>query len=308
MAKENKEDNPLQIAKFNSLGCLMEILDAFSIGKVKINIAPFNTQTHKQIAMGSFYLNFNEWFAISQRIQTGSLIMEAYNEKVKTEQAKANGQTYYMQDLYMKYSGTAAGKLKQERQRGVDASGNPISEARVLRIFPSMKSYDKIMFAILTGDGKVGDKGQIEPTFNVKLFKSDARTTVTQIPVDYNELRGYCQLIDARINAFIIKQTLDGVYVSNYQPENREGISNAPLPTQDLNPKDNVTVFSEADVAGTNNVIPMNAYQQNIPQNAIPQNTQAIPQQQVVNYQQTVADPNAYPQTIPTGYMNQYMQ
>lgn len=293
-----QDSSPLQIAKFNSSGCLMEIMDAFAIGKVKINIAPFNTQTHKQIAMGSFYLDFNEWFALSQRIQTGSMLMEAYNEKVKSEQAKAGGQQYYMQDMYVQYGGTPANKLKQEKQRGFDATGKPIPEARVFRIFPSIKSNQNIMFAILTGDGKLGENGQIEPGFKINQYKSDDKTIVTQMPVNYNELRGYCQLVDMRIQAFITKQMFDGAFVNNYnQNEQREGISDNPIPTQDLNARPNETVFTDADLmpasAMNNNVVNMNTYQQ---------------QQQYQQYSQYQQQQNAYPQSMPNDYFNQYAQ
>lgn len=291
--------SPLQIAKFNSAGCLMEFMDAFEIGKVKINIAPFDTKTHKQTAIGSFYLNFNEWFSISQRIQSGTMLMEAYNEKVRSEQAKASGQTYYMQNMYVQYGGTPAEKLKPEKKRA-----NNAAEARVFKIFPSIKSNDNIMFAIITGDGKAGDKGQIEPVFNINTFKSNGTTVVTQMPINYNELRGYCQLVDIRINAFIIKQTLDGKYVNNYQPDAaRQGISNQPMPTQDLNAKPNETVFTDEDLLHTSNstqgnVVNMNAYQQNMPtptqQTAYPQGN-PYPQQN-----------GAYPQTMPDEYFQQY--
>lgn len=293
-----QDSSPLQIAKFNSLGCLMEIMDAFAIGKVKINIAPFNTQTHKQIAMGSFYFDFNEWFALSQRIQTGSMLVEAYNEKVKSEQAKANGQQYYMQDMYVQYGGTPANKLRQEKQRGVDETGKPIPEARVFRIFPSIKNNQNIMFSIITGDGKLGENGQIEPRFKINQYKSDNRITVTQMPVNYNELRGYCQLVDMRIQAFITKQMFDGVFVNNYNPnEQREGISDNPIPTQDLNARPNETVFTDEDLMHTstpnNNVVNMNVYQQQ-------QQYQQNPQ-----YQQMQ---NAYPQSMPNDYFSQYAQ
>lgn len=284
------EYNPMQIARFDSRGCLMEFMDSFAIGKVKINIAPYDTKTKKQIALNSFYLDFQDWFTISQRIQSGSMLYEAFNEKMMTEQAKANGQNYNMNDLYIQYGGTPKQKLK-----GKDIRPNNTDESRVLRIYASLAKNDAIMFHIVKGDGEQDKNGAIKPLFNAKIYKSEGTTVVASMPVNYNELRGACQLVDARIQAFIIKQQFDGVFVpnKNNEEESREGINNTPIESQSLNTPHIENVIPDEVAFPTDN----NGYAQNASnyqQELQPQPMYQQPAQQPA-YQQTVQQP-MYPQ------------
>lgn len=275
------EKNPMQIARFDSKGCLMEIIDAFAIGKVKVNIAPYNTSSNKQIALNSFFLDFQEWFAISQKIQLGVLLSAAYNEKYQHEVAKQQNQQYFMKDLCVKFGGTPANKLKDKDRR---PSGN--DEARVFRIFPSLRE-NSLMFSIAKGDGKRESNGSIKPLFNVHLNKNDQSTIVTQMPVDYDDLRGACQLVDTRIQAFITKQQFDGVFVSQSQNENREGVSNNPRPVQNMNTPRTENVISDEEAfppeQNTYPNYPQQGYPQQMVQNGYPQQAYNQPQGQSNN-------------------------
>jgi len=285
-----QEINPMQIARFDSKGCLMEIMDAFAIGKVKVSIAPYNIQSKKQIAINSFFLDFQDWFALSQRIQLGSMLGEAYNEKMMSEQAKATGQTYYMRDLHIQYGGTYANKLKDKDKRPSGAD-----EARVFRIYPSSVKDGALMFSIAKGDGKREGNGAIKPLFQPYINKSDGSTIVAAMPVDYNELRGACQLVDMRIQAFITKQQFDGAFAASAQEnENREGISNTPIEPQNLNTPRTENVIPD-EVAFPPETNPYNN-QQNM--QAYPQGNTNYQQQ---TYQQQPVQSQPAQQNVPNG-------
>mgnify|MGYP004664474759 CR=1 FL=1 len=199
-----KESNVTQIHRFDVKGVFMEIMSSgFKIGKVVLNIAEYDNN-YRQTALNTYYFGFAEWFMISNFITSGIWLNKSY---MATQHAKQNQS--YMQDIFIAMSGTAKEKLRKPRPSGCD-------ESRVFRVFPSMKSPENLMFSIAVGDGQKKDKGIIAPRYSTHLNKSDNNTIVTQIMISYDELRGVCKLVDARIQAYIIAQQIAGAY--NYIP------------------------------------------------------------------------------------------
>lgn len=195
------KNNVTQIHRFDAKGVLMEILSSsFAIGKVRINIGNYNNN-NKMTALNEYYFDFADWFALSQQIQNGTMYQKAMQSLYEAQQTNS-----YPKDIFTpKPTGTAKEKLKTKRTSGMD-------EARVFRIYPSNRDMNAVMVSIAKGDGERQKQGIIAPKFNTYLNKSDGNTVVCNIKVNYDELRGACQLVDARINAFIIAQQLAGAY------------------------------------------------------------------------------------------------
>lgn len=185
---QRKEKNPLQVIRIDGKNVFMEVINAFSIGKVQINFIEYDASKEKNSRIKNeikTYIDFNKFLVLINDIKSGRML--ALSKKAREDQAK--GGYKFAKDIYSDLGGISATTLANRGQSRADG----LSMSRQFKITPG----DKMPW-ILSGEvgaGKEDEKGLIVP-------QGRPETTI-RVPLTDDDFKKLALVVEMHMQAYL---------------------------------------------------------------------------------------------------------
>lgn len=185
---QRKEKNPLQIIRLDGKNVFMEVMNAFSIGKVQINFIQYDATKEKNSRIVSevrTFIDFNKFLVLINDIKSGRMVGLAK----KAKEAQQQGGYKFCKEIYADLGGISASTLAERGQSRPDGK----SMSRQFKITPG----DKMPW-ILSGEMGAGvedDKGLIVPQGRPE--------TIIRVPLSDEDFKKLALVTEMHMQAYL---------------------------------------------------------------------------------------------------------
>jgi len=196
-----------QIMRFDGRNVFVEVMNAFSIGKVQLNFIEYNLklpQKNRQTKNISIYLDIDEAATLCTKIITGRIHKEA-NDKKREQQDKSYK---YCLPVYKNIGGVSSETLARRGKSRPD--GKAIS--RQFKITPG----DKMPWIISGefGPGEEAENRLIKPAYNTPQGQKNGQPEgIVRVPLTEDDLLKF---------ATVLKMSIEGFYNNRNYNTNSE--------------------------------------------------------------------------------------